>query len=218
MIDVLRRRSAAAVWLAALLGLVLVLGATSATAGAQQTLRASGKAQAAEHGKPGADAKAKAKQKAKAKAKKAKQKAKARAKARARARAEARARARAAAAAQASAQAQAQVQAPGAAGQTAGSTATAVANGSGSAGTPAAGPAEPAAETRPPLGAGLPSIGGCVRAVRFDAGSFPATPDIDNPLLPFVPGTQLVLQGRSNVTGALVDHTVTSPSRTWSRR
>jgi hypothetical protein len=101
------------------------------------------------------------------------------------------------------------VQAPGAAGQTATSTASAATNGSGSTGTPPAGAAEPAGETRPPLGAGLPSIGGCVRAVQFDAGNFPATPDIDNPYLPFVPGTQLVLQGRSAVTGALEDHTVT---------
>lgn len=50
---------------------------------------------------------------------------------------------------------------------------------------------------------------GCVRAKRFNADAFPGRPVIDNRFLPMTPGTQLVLQGVSNVTGQPLDHQVT---------
>lgn len=49
---------------------------------------------------------------------------------------------------------------------------------------------------------------GCSRAERFDADDFPARPLVDNPFLPLVPGTQLVLRGVSNVVGPTLDHEV----------
>jgi hypothetical protein len=49
----------------------------------------------------------------------------------------------------------------------------------------------------------------CQRAVEFDPEEFEESTEIDNELLPLVPGTQLVLQGRANRTGTTLDHTVT---------
>lgn len=49
----------------------------------------------------------------------------------------------------------------------------------------------------------------CPSLTPFRAGSFPATPVVDNTLLPLVPGAQRILQGRSHVTGETLPHQVT---------
>jgi hypothetical protein len=60
-----------------------------------------------------------------------------------------------------------------------------------------------------PAGAGSDGLEGCRRLDRFRSDEFPNRPVIDNRFLPMTPGTQLVLQGVSNVTGQQLDHTVT---------
>jgi hypothetical protein len=54
-----------------------------------------------------------------------------------------------------------------------------------------------------------PPSGTCGRAVEFKASNFGRSTKIDNRFLPLKPGTQLVLEGRSNVTGQSLPHTVT---------
>jgi hypothetical protein len=54
-----------------------------------------------------------------------------------------------------------------------------------------------------------PPAPGCDRLVAFDPAQFGRPTVIDNKFLPLTPGTQLVLEGRANRTGALLPHTVT---------
>jgi hypothetical protein len=49
----------------------------------------------------------------------------------------------------------------------------------------------------------------CQRLVAFDPNNFENSTVIDNELLPLVPGTQLVLEGRANRGGGALPHTVT---------
>jgi hypothetical protein len=49
----------------------------------------------------------------------------------------------------------------------------------------------------------------CQSALQFRAADFARSTKIDNRFLPLEPGTQLILQGRSNVNGAALPHTVT---------
>ncbi len=49
----------------------------------------------------------------------------------------------------------------------------------------------------------------CAALDEFERGDFPGVPKIDNKFLPFVPGTQLVLEGRANRGGGPLPHTVT---------
>ena len=65
-----------------------------------------------------------------------------------------------------------------------------------------------------PLGAGaaaassLTPPGTCKPIVPFDAGNFERSTKIDNTYLPLTPGVQLTLEGRSNIDGATLPHTV----------
>jgi hypothetical protein len=54
-----------------------------------------------------------------------------------------------------------------------------------------------------------PPHGTCASAENFRAHSFGRSTRIDNRFLPLKPGTQLVLEGVSNTTGARLPHTVT---------
>src|SRR6476661_10498206 len=48
----------------------------------------------------------------------------------------------------------------------------------------------------------------CSQPVEFDRHEFPNRPVIDNPLAPFVPGTQFILEGRANRGGGQLPHRV----------
>src|SRR5689334_17070242 len=48
----------------------------------------------------------------------------------------------------------------------------------------------------------------CSQPVEFDRHEFPNRPVIDNPLTPFVPGTQFILEGRANRGGGPLPHRV----------
>ena len=59
--------------------------------------------------------------------------------------------------------------------------------------------------------AGAPHIGAaapCNLATQFKASNFPSSPNVSNPLLSYVPGTEFILEGRVNVGGQPLAHQV----------
>src|SRR5258706_15523684 len=48
----------------------------------------------------------------------------------------------------------------------------------------------------------------CNLATPFNASNFPSSPNVNNPLLSYVPGTEFILEGRVNVGGQPLAHQV----------
>jgi hypothetical protein len=48
----------------------------------------------------------------------------------------------------------------------------------------------------------------CNLITPFNASNFPSSPNVNNPLLPYVPGTEFILEGRINVGGQPLNHQV----------
>jgi len=76
-----------------------------------------------------------------------------------------------------------------------------------SAGAPGAGVTQ-ATSSSPAAPPGPAATLPCNLLTPFNASNFPSFPNVNNALLPYVPGTKLVLEGRVNVGGQPVDHQV----------